>query len=135
MKLYRFRHGLFGEILSSIPQEELLNRLRQQPDLEFLESTTLKFSSGLQLTISDHEDISKPSCQLCSDVMTLVYQHCCSGTYGWFVDLCLALESAELMGSHAELSTPQVLQFLALVATFDDVNSTPVLLYMTDLLV
>lgn len=135
MKLYRFNFPGIGEVISSVTFQHLYDCLRQQPDLEFMESTTLNFSSFRKLTILHREDFEAPSSEFCKDLMNCVFEHFCTGTFAWFAEVLLELESASLMDRPAQLDKAAILQLLAVIATLYDENSKPVLLYPVDSLV
>jgi hypothetical protein len=127
--------GLAFPLVCSLPREEILDRLQQQPDLECFESTTLVFDEDRRLTIDDLEDLRRPSKDLAARLMDEVFRHFCTGTYWWFGGVLTLLETRGLGGPEIELDDENFIQLLAVLATLHDTNSKPVMLFSAGMLV
>lgn len=124
--------GIRTPLISSVPRDELLNRLQQQNDLECFESTTLVFDEDRRFTIDDIEELQKPSQDFCARLMDQVYSHFCTGTFWWFGGVLTLLETRGLGGPEIELDGDNYLQLLAVLATLHDPHSKPVMLIRSE---
>lgn len=126
--------NLLMPLLSSIPRDEILDRLLQQRDLECFQSRTLVFDEDRRLTIEDYQVCRRPTKEFATDLMNCVFSHFCTGTYWFFGGVLTLLESCA-NGEKVVLDTENYIQLLAVIATLYDSESNPVVLYPVDLLV